>query len=563
VLFAALLTVAAVAPVAWATPPPCTVTNAAIAHTVYQTLEEAVVAAKAGQTLKLEGTCFGTTTIGKGLTIDGVASASTGTPTLNGEHKGSVLTIATAVPVKLLDLTVTDGESEKGAGIFNSGALTLEGVTVEENTATAPDLDEAGAGIYDQRGTLSVSKSTFTGDDTTNKARGGAIMSSHGRVTVSASKLNDNNAGYGPAIDGTFSVVSFVSSEMEDNEASEAGPAIDGPDFGTLTVSGTKILKNKGPYPIDVTNTNVTLTSTLVEENIGGGVYASGGKLAISSSDINDNETEAYAGIYMSDGEVSLVNSTVSHDTATVAGGGVYVDVGGLRVSGSTFESDKAPAGGAIYGKEAALAVSSSKLSKDSSSEDGGAIYSDMGTLEVSKSTLLSDSTSGPESEGGAIYSSGGELELEAVTIKGGSAVEAGGDVASLAGSTVINASTLSEGTAALGGVIHNAGGLLTLTSSKVELGRGKKGGGIFTASAEEPAAVYLSKSSVSKNHAVTYGGGIDLVSGALEVNDSSIASNVAEGEGGGIFNLAGTLTLTDALFSANTPDNCTGAGCP
>ena len=73
-------------------------------------------------------------------------------------------------------------------------------------------------------------------------------------------------------------------------------------------------------------------------------------------------------------------------------------------------------------------------------------------------------------------------------------------------------------------------------------------------------AAVELLKSTFDKDSASANGGGVYLLTGALEVNGSSFTSDSASA-GGGIFNDLGALTLTAASFKSDTPDGCAGLG--
>ena len=148
-------------PAAGASRTACRVTNTDSGRS-YAALQAAVDAAGSGQTLIVRGTCHGTTVIGKDLVIQGVRTRRSDRPTLDGDGKDSVLTVR-RVQVLIEDLTVQGGEMPRwlapkgrrfgggisnrggtlvlrdvvvrrnrgkdGGGIFNTGALTLDGDT--------------------------------------------------------------------------------------------------------------------------------------------------------------------------------------------------------------------------------------------------------------------------------------------------------------------------------------------------------------------------------------------------------------------------------------------------
>lgn len=148
VLLAVVATVPAVVPVAVGAEPPCTVTNLTRGGTA-GTLAKAVKAATAGDRLQVKGTCYGSTTIGRDLTIVGRRTAATGTPTLDGKRIGHVLRIGGTATVTIVGLTITHGKAygaewpdQSGGGIFSKGDLTLRDVRVTGNRAR-----ESGGGL--------------------------------------------------------------------------------------------------------------------------------------------------------------------------------------------------------------------------------------------------------------------------------------------------------------------------------------------------------------------------------------------------------------------------------
>lgn len=80
-------------------------------------LQAAINAAPAGSTINVSGTCTGNFVVNKNLRLVGPA-------TLDGASNGTVIE-TDAANVRLLNLTIQNGQGEDGGGIANSGGLTL------------------------------------------------------------------------------------------------------------------------------------------------------------------------------------------------------------------------------------------------------------------------------------------------------------------------------------------------------------------------------------------------------------------------------------------------------
>jgi hypothetical protein len=108
-------------------------------------LQAGIDAAASGDTLLVKGTCVGSSTVTKDLSIRGKSNRAFGIATLNGDHLGgSVLSVAGGVTVAISKLSVTNGAAVDGGGIANGDASTviLSHSTVAGNTA------QHGGGIF-------------------------------------------------------------------------------------------------------------------------------------------------------------------------------------------------------------------------------------------------------------------------------------------------------------------------------------------------------------------------------------------------------------------------------
>ena len=203
--------------------------------------------------------------------------------TISGDNSVRVFEVANGAKLDLKNLTVADGVADgltpMGAGLLNDrGTVTVSDSTFSGNNATDP-LSPAGGGIFNDDGTLTVTDSTFSGNSVTGQGspRGGGIFNSdNGTLTVTDSTLSENRA-----TDPT-------------GNTNATGGGID--NAGTLSVTSSTF---SGNFTLSEDSTAVPPNPN---ETYGGGIYSSDGA---QSSDFT----------------VTVVNSTFSENSATGSGG--------------------------------------------------------------------------------------------------------------------------------------------------------------------------------------------------------------------------------------------------
>jgi hypothetical protein len=253
---------------------PVTVTTCLVMDTntnqAYTTVQAAVTAAAAGHTLTVQGTCAGTTTISKNLTLTGQPASGNPVPTLNGNQAGKVVTIARGATVTINSLTITGGLSNGccGAGISNSGTLTLNNDTVQGNKMTSG----AGGGGIGNSGSLTLNNTSVTNNTTLDPQNffgggGGGGIWSNATVTLNGSSSITGNSGLQGGGIGAFggTVTLNDTSSISGNSAG-----------GNLSFAG-----GGGIY---MSNTTVTMTgSATITGNTspthGGGIFHASGTL--------------------------------------------------------------------------------------------------------------------------------------------------------------------------------------------------------------------------------------------------------------------------------------------
>ena len=228
----------------------------------------------AGQTITLVS---GPLTLGKNVTID--ASAAPGL-SISGNNASRVFEVNAGTTATVKHLTVKNGYGfQLGGGIINNGSLTLDHVTVTQNTmaTNGGDFWQGGGGIYNGGGatfnlidsTVSNNQAAWSGggiysffNSTTNIVRstisnntsndvGGGIRSL-GNMTITNSTISGNasTGWHGGAIFHTDGKMDILNSTIANNRGPDwAASAIFNGSFGgpapTLTLTNTIISGNQ------------------------------------------------------------------------------------------------------------------------------------------------------------------------------------------------------------------------------------------------------------------------------------------------------------------------------
>jgi CSLREA domain-containing protein len=210
------------------------------------------------------------------VTITGNGAENT---IISGAQARQVFVISGGATATIQNLTVADGAATIGAGISNSGTLTVANVTFNNNRAA-----NRGGGI-DSTGTLTVTGSTFTGNRTISVVSEGGAINSAGSLNVSSSTFI-NNAASSSGFGGGGAIMAFNSN---------------------IIISGNTFVSNQAQNGGAIrTRNNATITNNTFMGNNANG--ANGGAI-----------------ISLTTGSVTITNNTFLDNTATSGGGGVSV----------------------------------------------------------------------------------------------------------------------------------------------------------------------------------------------------------------------------------------------
>jgi predicted outer membrane repeat protein len=256
-------------------------------------LQTAIDNAAPGATLDITGTCFGNFTIGTNLGLRGHGNA-----VLDGQGKGTTLTVSSGATVQVAHLTITDGDASgtagDGGGINNSGTLTVDQSSIIDNSA-----GNSGGGIYSSAD-LTLVQTTVSGNS--GVVFGGGIYNTNQMALVQSSVTNNSaEAGGGIFTGFGFAPVTLTDTTITNN---------------TATVSGGGIF-------------NILDSETLIDSAVsgntaadeGGGITNNAGTTTLDNSTVTENSAgsaqagSAGGGIFDFSATVSLNNSMVSVNT--------------------------------------------------------------------------------------------------------------------------------------------------------------------------------------------------------------------------------------------------------
>jgi Tol biopolymer transport system component len=264
------------------------------------------------------------------LTLNGTGAASTiiqanSSPEVAGFR---VLKI-TSGDVFISGVSILNGDSLDGGGLFNSGTTTIIDSTIADNSVRPQDPPSdndsfRGGGVYNE-GVLTISnsdvlrnKATFDGAGIFNAA-GGTLAVIRSSISLNRA-INDNFTGLGGGIYNN-GLASVTDTTIAGNNVDKDGPGI--LNHGDLTITSSTISNNNS-----------------ASFGLGGGIHNSGAgaSLTLLNTTISGNSgADEGGGIFNTDdAAVSVSNSTITGNRAGAGVGAGVSNLGGsLRVKGS------------------------------------------------------------------------------------------------------------------------------------------------------------------------------------------------------------------------------------
>ncbi len=477
------------------------------------------------------------------------------------------------MPVTIVGLTLTNGSAANGAGITNSGALTLAYCTVATNHASS-----SGGGIWNT-GTMTVIDCTIDANNSAGTTGGG--IENDGTMTATDSTISSDSALNGGGIYNTATLTA-TNCTIANNSAVSV--------VGTVSGQGGGIANTTGP----LTLTNCTVVRNSAPTS-GGGIFNSSGASAVLANTIvalnnaaptNPNTASDIAGNVGSASTYNLIGTGGGGGLANGSNGNqvgvANPNLGTLAYNGGTTQTIALLPGSPAIDAGSDIVASNSSLNTDQRGFSRIVNNTvDIGALEVQVYTVYSTGDSGGGSLRNALSNAnqaGGSVIVVTATGVIGLAsalptitqsvqiLGPGANNLTVTGSGLYQIFNISSGVSATiagltitggmvanndGGGIQNAG-TLTLTNCTVTNSAATgtvlnepTGGGIYNNGTLE-----ATNCTIANNSAVFDGGGIDNDGTATLVN-CTITGNQTSGDGGGIQN-EGVLSATNCTIANN-----------
>ncbi len=469
----------------------------------YTSLQAAINDAESWDTITAEaGTYYENLVITKHIYLIGAGKDTT---IINGQQLNSVITITPGVVVTITGFTITNGKAQAGGGIFNNGGtLTLQNSTVAGNKVFSDTTTIFGAGIYN-RGSLTLQNSQVSGNTMLSlDSRGGGVYNDGGSLMLQNSQITGNTL---------HAAYSFFC----------AGAGI----------------YNEGN--VTSLNSQITGNSLSASEGFfqsGGGIYNLGSVYSDYISSINGNTPDQVNGnsiiivpcvnlrtwtLYFTIQDA--INNALDGDTISVAPGTYYENLvvnRNINIIGA--------------GKDITII--------DGQQKDSVIIINPDIIATIIGFTIRN----GNAERGGGIFVNGATLTLQNSTVTGNTATYGGG-IWNGYTLTLINSQVTGNTYGWLGGGICNCGSGLVIINSQIsgnrKSGNDCRGGGIYN---YYGAIGKLQNSTITGNTAV-YGGGV--------YNDSWFyADSFSRISGNNPNDVAGNPITTSLSTAEGIPDN-------
>ncbi len=505
-------------------------------------LRYAVANAASGDTIDIASNVMGTITLTNGpLTISNsvtIVGPGAAMVTISGNHATNVFTINSGTVI-LAGLNIAYGNagpSGFGGGIYNkAGTLTVENCTFDGNAG-----GYGGAIMNNFGSTLNVTASPFSNN--TSISNGGGGIANYGTMTVSASTFVGNRGGYGGAIENEGSAT-IENSTFADNTGSNGGGIFTNVG-ATLTVMNSTLSGNSGPNG-DVSNYSggsATLSNSILADGCAnctqGGPNLIGGTPDLGPLQYNGGFYETMMPLPGSPAIGAGLGSTLATDQRGFArpiGSGVASDLGAVQTNYLTVTNLNDSGAGSL---RQAIVDANSAGSADIVFQSGvtGTITLASALPPITGNTNLA----GPGAQLVTVSGAGTYAVLD---------IPNGSTMVNLTGLTVANGSS----TGFAGGLSNS--GLTTVVNSAFSGNTGNQGGGIFN------DGTLAMESSTLANNGATEGGGIDNHATLAVANGTFYGNRAYNGNGGGVENSSTAIVLDSTITGNNSLNGGVGAG--
>ena len=528
---------------------------------------------KSGGAVYLSGGSF---TMNDGTISGNTASKETG---------GAIYVVNGSFYLMTGTISGNSAKNNGGAVALGNGDFEMYGGLISDNSACW------GGAVYVNLGNFTMYDGTISGNYNTavsgadNELRGGAVLVS----------------GDGDLL-GVFS---FNGGVIENN----------GKKDGVVTTkSGGAVFVNKGSFIMgSLKSASDPIMRNNVASIMGGAVYLDQGNFRLNKGTVTANgfinagtaEVNSGGAIYVAGGDFNMYGGTVSNNLAENNGGAVAISKGDFKMNAGALSGNTASWGGAVHLSGGTFTMSGTEqttvISGNTAVVEAGAVFvtyngSDRGKFVMNGGLItLNTNTSTSDQDGaGAVFVFGGDFEMNAGTIsyntcetyagaimvEDGKFTMTGGTISNntsatygggiyvdcgSSGSVVMENGFIQNNTAEVGGGVYIEKGNFTIYGGQISSNEAISGGGVyiddgvFTMSRGDNDTYGTISNNIVRGDE-SYGGGLYLNNGTVNMNVGYITGNSAGRHGGGAAIGYGTFNMgADAVISSNTSVNWAG----
>lgn len=265
-------------------------------------------------------------------------------------------------------LSIANLHMIRGAASWGSAISADHGASVRLRDSSVKYNEARSGGTISVRFSLLIVNNSEIARNSAD--RGGAIESSASTVYVDKSVIANNSAKFGGAMKVAGGSATITNSELRSNEAEVSGGAIDSSYGGTIQIRDTQFSHNYA--------------------RTGGAIYRYGDNslLTISRSRFSHNASRLNGGaIYVAGNpEVYISDSEFHFNSARHTGGAIAAKNGSLFISYSSVEKNRSMVGSGIYVLEGSVTILDTTIADNESTESGDQldfIESDMRFLDI------------------------------------------------------------------------------------------------------------------------------------------------------------------------------------
>lgn len=481
---------------------------------------------------------------------------------INGNGGGTITTgggvyLAAGTQLTMQGGSISNNAASATAGaVHNLGTLTLNGTTVNSNTAAN------GGAIFNLNGAtavldaVTVNNNTAAGGAAVNAGNAGAIYTAgtltvrngstfSGNRAVASTNANPGITGYGGTIGGFNLAATAPVITLTDTTINGGGVA------GGNAVAGGAV----SAYPTTVggTTTRIDALRLTLAGNVaaaGGGIFTSGTATLKDSTVTQNQATHASAGfgggVYAGFGAnqaLTVENTDLTGNAAGTAGGAIatLATVTAEVRAGSTLNGNTAPLGAGAY-TAGPVTVRDSEVKRNDASNSGAGLYA------------------------------AGAATLNNAAVDSNDAAFLGGGIVAASTLNVVNGTFVGNSAFAGGAVVIGANQVASMTGTDLVGNTGQAGGGAIA----NVGQLTLKEVSAYGNEAPNGPGGA-ILSGSTDQNISNVttslridASTFSENEaaGGSVVYAASTspgtttnkTSIVNSTLHANVSTNHVGA---